>query len=157
MAIINIVLLVPTTIFANNASTEVVGNGETNAVFTSSKIHCLANVITSTEIEFLDNINRPISQGKAGAQISVQIINTQAGCHHEHHSITVLLEVKDSDDVTKHLAYQQFVPEPNQPLFYLTFTWTPDKPGEYTARVFPINCLNCLEQQRFTTRNISVY
>ncbi len=91
-----------------------------------------------------------------GVQVYIQA-TIDNGCDIPHHPATILLEVRDSDSITRYLAFQQIALEPNhQPR--VGFSWAPDEPGDYEVRVFAITCPNCTGVfAPMMTQDISVY
>jgi hypothetical protein len=106
-------------------------------------------------LQFKDFSGNGIKQVAAGSQVSVQAI-INSGCDVADYPATVLLEVRDSDGITKYLAFQQIALEPSQ-WSKISFSWVPDKPGNYDVRTFVMTCIACSGLNPVTMHRISVY
>ncbi|MEO9363067.1 MAG: hypothetical protein ABI348_04115 [Nitrososphaera sp.] len=142
--------------FASSAYAEIRGYSETQVIVKSSQQHCLQYEIKAVAMGFRDVNGNTIRQAATGSHVSVQtIINND--CDIADYPATILLEVRDSEGMTKYLALQQIVLEPgHHPR--VGFSWTPDKPGDYEVRVFTITSINStVPFNPILTHKISVY
>lgn len=57
-------------------------------------------------------------------------------------SQTTIFEVRNEEALTTYLAWQIISQDSKQ--IATGVSWTPDRPGNYEVRFFPIVCLNCL-------------
>jgi hypothetical protein len=55
---------------------------------------------------------------------------------------TTIFEIRDKDDITTFLAWQTISGYSDEQIV-VSQSWTPDKPGKYEVRFFPLVCLNC--------------
>jgi hypothetical protein len=142
--------------FASNAYAEILGYSETKVVVKSSQQYCRQDEIRVAAMGFRDVSGNIIKQAAAGSQVSVQaVINN--GCDIPDYPATILLEVRDSEGITRCFAFQQIALEPShQPR--IGFSWMPDKAGDYEVRMFVITCINCTPVLNpIMTHRISVY
>ncbi|AIF83770.1 hypothetical protein NTE_01709 [Candidatus Nitrososphaera evergladensis SR1] len=132
------------------------GYSETKVIVKGDQQHCLQVDATKVAgLQFRDFSGNGIKQVAAGSQVSVQAI-INSGCDVADYPATVLLEVRDSDGITKYLAFQQIALEPSQ-WSRISFSWVPDKPGNYDVRTFVMTCIACSGLNPVTMHRISVY
>lgn len=78
------------------------------------------------------------SNAPLGSQVSVQA--TVAGdC--EVNSNFVVLEIRDAEEATTYLAYQNITSQEKQ--VTASFSWLADETGDYTIRIFSFQCPSC--------------
>lgn len=89
-----------------------------------------------------------ISQATAGTQLLIEGSVFMDCFQYPENLQTAIFEVKDKQGHTTHLAWQQTLSSEDlggQKIITITagVSWTPDKPGTYTVRFFPIVCMTC--------------
>lgn len=119
----------------NSAYGELLGFSESQITVGEKQVYCTQDKI-GAELVVKDLDGNVITQTAAGSEVSMET-TLDLNCNISSTPLTMLFEVRDSDGMTKYLAYQQMQVH-SMGQVVTSSSWIADKPGEYEVRFFPI-------------------
>jgi hypothetical protein len=84
-----------------------------------------------------------LKKAASGSQVFLKAI-MENNCRTNGYPAMLIIEVRDSDGITKHLAVQRTKVNPGQHVIEAGASWLMTEPGEYQVRVFTVTYPNCL-------------
>lgn len=98
--------------------------------------------VIDAELVVKDQAGNVIKQTTVGTQVLIEGTVYMECIDYPDNSRITLFEVRTKEGITTYFAWQKF-PEYTDGQMAAGLSWTPDKPGEYKVRLFPVVCLNC--------------
>lgn len=90
-----------------------------------------------------DQAGNVITQTAVGTQVLIEaVVGLDCNVYLSGELLTMIFEVRDEEGITNYLAWQIFAIESGDQIM-TGLSWTPEKPGNYEVRFFPITCLRC--------------
>ena len=98
--------------------------------------------VIDPDVVVKDQAGNIITETTVGTQVSIEGSVTMDCFQYADDSQTIIFEVRYEQDITTYLAWQM-LSEDSGGQITAGVSWTPDKPGKYEVRFFPIVCLSC--------------
>ncbi|MFQ5941570.1 MAG: hypothetical protein ACE5KA_07740 [Nitrososphaerales archaeon] len=106
---------------------------KTNIAEGSFKVIRPAEVVTISELQFVDQTGSPVDNVSVGQQFMIQSdVKNKLGLKQ---NFAYIVQIKDSNEFTVMLAWMMGTLPPNEE-FTLALSWIPELEGEYTVDVF---------------------
>jgi len=97
--------------------------------------------VIDAELVVKDQAGNVIKQTTVGTQVLIEGSVFMDCFQYPDDSQTTIFEVRDEQGITTYIAWQIISKDSEQ--IVAGVSWTPDKPGNYEVRFFPIVCLSC--------------
>ena len=112
--------------------------------------------VIDAEVVVKDQAGNVIKQTTVGTQVLIEGTVSMECVDHPDASRITLFEIRTKEGITTYLAWQKF-PIYTSGQMAAGLSWTPDEPGEYEVRLFPVFCLNCpMVPSKIVTYEITV-
>lgn len=105
----------------------------------NERTYCVSNEIEPTDLVAKDLAGNVKKQISADSQFLLQGVVNNNGCPVPDYPVLILFEVRDSDDITKYLVYQNVTLSPDQEDITLGVSWVAEEADDYTARLFTLH------------------
>ncbi len=126
--------------FANSYAQSIIGYSESTITVKSKEAYCSSRTLQLTDLSV--QVNGEVKSGApVGSQLSAEVSVT-SNCEISNYPIIILFEVRSAEGATAYLAYQNITMSEGEQT-PAGFSWTADKAGDYTVRVFAHACLPC--------------